>query len=318
MPIKVYEYYFNLPDPMITKICNGSLLNGNFLDNLSIAKMKCLFKAGSKKLISIYSPIFILPSFSKIVEKIVINQLFRDLESQSMLSGFKAHRCTELVCQNAICDIYRSFDQGIYTLRVCIYLAKTFDSLDRSILLEKLKHFGIRIVELERFISCFSARNQYVVFNCISSSLMPVNYGVRLSNTVGPMLFLLIINDIVRSSSDEKFTLFSDDTNALASGNCLPNLVTHTNEALRKIKLGLERDRLTLNENKTKFVVFHRKSRAYPVVNTVYLGDSVEKRVETVKFLGICIDCTLTWNYHVKHITKSLSKFTSLICKLKH
>ena len=126
------------------------------------------------------------------------------------------------------------------------------------------------------------------------------------------------INDIVRSSSDLKFILFADDTTVFASGNCLTNLVTLTNDALRKIKLWLERNRLTLNENKTQFVVFYCKQRAYPVVSTAYLGDSVVKRVDIVKFLGIHIDCNFTWIYHVDHVTKNLSKFTSIMYKLKH
>ena len=322
MPIEVYKEYFHLLGPLITKICNGSLLTGKFPDKLSIAKVKCLFKAGSRKLISNYRPISILPSFSKILEKIASLQLFSYLESHSMLCneqyGFRAHRSTELACQNAIRDIYRSFDQGMYTLGVFIDLAKAFDSLDRSILLEKLKHFGIRNVELAWFISYFSARKQYVVYNNFSSSLLPVNYGVPQGSIVGPMLFLLFINDIVKSSSDMKFILFADDTTVFASGKCLTNLVALTNEALRKIKLWLERNRLTLNENKTQFVVFHRKRRAYPVVNNVYLGDSVVKRVDNVKFLGVHIDCNLTWIYHINHVTKILSKFTSIMYKLKH
>ena len=97
---------------------------------------------------------------------------------------------------------------------------------------------------------------------------MPVNYGVPQENTVGPMLFHLFINDIVKSSSDIKFILFSDDTTVFASVKCLIIFVTLANEALCNIKLWLERSRLTLNENKAQFVGFHRKQRAYPVVKT--------------------------------------------------
>ena len=136
-------------------------------------------------------------------------------------------------------------------------------------LLEKWKHFGIRNVELAWFISYFSARKQYVVYNNFSSSLLPVNYGAPQGSIDGPMLLLLFMNDIVRNTSDLKLIFLADDTTVLASGNCLTNLVTLTNEAVRKIKLWLERNRLTLNENKTQFVAFHFKQRVCPVVNTV-------------------------------------------------
>ena len=107
------------------------------------------------------------------------------------------------------------------------------------------------------------------------------------------MLFLHFMIDILKDSSHMKFILFADDTTVFASGKCLSYLVTHTNEALRKIKLWLERNVLTLNENKTQLVVFHRKQRAYSVVNSAYLGDTVVKRVDIVKFFGAHIDCNL-------------------------
>ena len=90
---------------------------------------------------------------------------------------------------------------------------------------------------------------------------------------------------VVRSSSDVKFILFADHSSMFASVNCLTNFVTLTNEALRMIKLCLERNHLTLKENKTQFLVFHRKQRTYPIVNTVYLGDYVVKCVNNVNFL---------------------------------
>ena len=214
--------------------------------------------------------------------------------------------------------IYRSFHQGMYMLGFFIDLAKAFDSLDISILLEKLKDFGYRNVELALFISYFSARKQYVACDSFSSSLFRVKYGVSQGSIVGLTLFLLFINNIVKSLSDKKLIYFADDTTVLASGKCLTRLVTLRNEALRKIKLWSERNSLTLNENKTQFVVFHCQRRAYPVENSVYLGDSVVKRVDNVKVLGVHIDCNLTWIYHLNHVTKILSKFTSIMCKLKH
>ena len=145
---------------------------------------------------------------------------------------------------------------------------------------------------------------------------MPVNYGVLQGNIADPMLNLLFINDIVGSSSDLKFILFADYTTVFASGNCLSNLVPFTKEALRKIKLWLDRNRLTLIEITTQFAAFHRKQRVYHIVNTVNLVDSAAKRVDNVKLLGIHIDCKLTWIYHANHVAKLLSEFTSIMYKL--
>ena len=132
------------------------------------------------------------------------------------------------------------------------------------------------------------------------------------------MLFLLVINDVVRSLSDLNLILFTDETTVFASGKCLTILLSLINEVLLKIQLWLEGTRLTLNQNKAQFVVFHRKQRACPVVNPVYLGNFVVKHLDNFNFLGVHIDCNLTWICHANHVSKIFLKFTSVMYKLKH
>ena len=93
----------------------------------------------------------------------------------------------------------------------------------------------------------FQLWRQYVVYNTVSSPLLYVNIGVPLGGMIGPMLYLVFMNDIIRNFSDMKFILFASYTPVVASGNCLDYLVTITNEALRKIKFWLEKNQLSFN-----------------------------------------------------------------------
>ena len=155
IPIEVYKEYFHFLGPVITKICNSSLILGIFPSKLAIAKVKCLFKAGNRNIIRNYRSISIRSSFSKILVEVVTHQLVHYFESNAILNssqfGFRTNRSTELAYHTVVRKIYSNFDSGIFTLRVFLDPAKAFDSLDRRLLFEKLKHYGIRDVVLEWF-----------------------------------------------------------------------------------------------------------------------------------------------------------------------
>ena len=134
---------------------------------------------------------------------------------------------------------------------------------------------------------------------------------------VRSILFLVFINDIVQSSYGSKFILFADDTSVFISDKSPASLVSRTNEMLSDVKSWLIRNCLTLNEQKTQYMVFYRRQRASPILENVILGENAVNRVKCVKFLGLHIDDHLIWDHHVNHVVKVLSKYASILFKLK-
>ena len=280
-----------------------------------------MFKAGNRNILRNYRPISILSSFSKILEKVASLQLVHYFESNAILNssqfGFRTNRSTELACHTVVRNIYSNFDSGNYTLGVFLDLAKAFDSLDRRILFKKLEHYGVRDVALEWFKSYFFNRQQYVSYNKATSNLLSIDYGVPQGSNVGPILFIIFINDLIKSAPNAQFVLFADDSSLFLSDPCLHSLVQRTNDALNNVKTWLLNNRLTLNEQKTEFIVFYRKQRRFPqLFDNICFGSSIIKRVRKTKFLGLHIDENLSWVHHVAHVSRVLSKFTGILYKV--
>ena len=320
--ISIYETFFDVLGPILTSICNNSLSLGIFPRELTIGKVICLHKNDDIKLVSNYRPITILPSLSKIIEKVVSLQMRNHLEIHSLINssqfGFMPKYSTELACHSIVKDIYSAFDRGEYGLGVFLDLSKAFDSLDRKILLKKLEYYGFRNISLKWFESYLSQRKQYVSFGNAESPLLPVNFGVPQGGILAPILFILYINDIIKSTNDVKFVIYADDTNVFVTDRSLNNLVSRSNDALVAIKKWISRNRLTLNERKTQYIVYHRSQRSNPVLSSpILIDDIVISRVCETKFLGVYMDENLCWHRHISHICSILSKYVAIFLKIK-
>jgi hypothetical protein len=164
-------------------------------------------------------------------------------------------------------SLYDAFDEGKYAIGVFLDLAKAFDSLDRSKLLVKLDHYGVSNSELSWFKSYFTARKQYVYFDGMKSTLLPVNYGVPQGSIIGPILFIIFMNDIVYSSNQMKFIMCADDTNIFHSSLSLSVHARVVNDELLSVVSWFNTNSLTLNTNKSQFIYlnvnrkkFHQKT----------------------------------------------------------
>ena len=242
----------------LTYIINLTLEQGIFPNSLKIAKVIPIFKQGSRSSCNNYRPISVLSVLSKIFEKCILNQLkFYFMIENILVSnqyGFRSGSTTTDCLVELMDEITKAIDQEKYAVSIFLDLSKAFDTVNHSILLSKLNSYGIRSIENQWFKSYLSNRKQKVFVNGIESSSLLISSGVPQGSILGPFLFLVYINDIVKSTNYFSVRLFADDTSLTATGKDLEVLLQRINSELPAIYEWLCSNRLTLNLRRTPSV----------------------------------------------------------------
>ena len=198
------------------------------------------------------------------------------------------------------------------------HTGKAFDTVNHNILLQKLGHYGIRGKVLDWFRSYLSSRSQYVAVNGHSSEILPITCGVPQGSVLGPLLFLIYVNDLPYVSKILKFYLFADDTSTYYDSENLISLQKTVNRELRKVRKWLEANRLSLNIAKTSYVIFHSHAKRIDGFIQIKLGRKPIKRVHHIKYLGVLVDSTISWKPHVVELSKKLAKSVGIFFKIRH
>ena len=204
-----------------------------------------------------------------------------------------------------------SIDSGKFGCGIFIDLKKAFDTVNHEILLTKLEHHGIR------FQSYLSNRKQYVSINGISSESLEINCGVPQGSVLGPLLFLLYINDLPNISSVLDFYLFADDTNIYYESDSLQDFEKTINKELHTLYLWLNVNRLSLNIDKTNYIIFHPYNKLMKEHITIKINKKAIKEKEFIKYLGVFIDSTLSWKHQTSNISKKISRSIGIMYKLR-
>lgn len=301
-------------------ICKLSFNQGMFPDKMKIARVMPLFKAGCRQELSNYRPVSVLPQFSKILEKLFNKRLLSYMDKYNILDGnqygFRSNHSTSLALFDMVENITESIDQGNYTAGVFIDLKKAFDTINHNILLKKLYHYGIRGVSLAWLKSYITNRKQYVTYNNFESSKLDVLCGVPQGSILGPMLFILYINDLSNISNNIKFILFADDTNIFCTGKDQMEVQNIFNTELKILSNWFVANKLSLNVQKTKYIVFgHVKPDDFI---SITIDDNNIERVNCIKFLGVTIDSKFSWIYHIQSVVSKVSKSMSILYRVRN
>ena len=263
------------------------------------------------------------PSISKVFEKIVFNQLYKYFQDNKLFYpsqyGFREGHSTEMAALELTDRILQDIDTKHISLAIFMDLSKPFDTLDHTILLSKLSYYGIGGNELNWFSSYLSDRQQYVEINRISSTLLSLKTGVPQGSILGPLPFLIYMNDIPQASSHFKFILYADDTTLFSTIQLQSASDTDINQELIRVHDWLAVNRLSLNVKKTKYIIFHAINKSTDGLFSELRIDGINiERVTTFNFLGIHFNEHMLWKTHIDTIASKLAKLSGVLNKLKH
>ena len=238
--------------------------------------------------------------------------------------GFRENYSTEPALRDIVNKIQTNMDKKRFSCGTFIDLKKAFDTVDHEILLYKLNHYGIRGIVNDWFQSYLTGRCQTTQIGSRISRKEKVICGVPQGSVLGPLLFLLYINDIHVSSKKFDFFLFADDTNLLFADKYLKSLEAIVNKELENVCDWLLANRLTLNIDKFNYVLFHPYQRKIGTDINLRVYDNEHKMFKQlehktyVKYLGVLIDKNLSWKYHIDFIVLKISKTIGIISRLRH
>ena len=306
-------------------IFNLSLNTGIFPDQLKIARVTPLYKSGENTCVSNYRPISVLPCFSKILERIMYNRLYKFLNENNILYqkqfGFRNSHSTEHAIMQLVDQIFDSFNDGKYTLGVFIDLSKAFDTVDHDILIKKLYLYGLRGNAIEWFKSYLSNRKQFIVYDRGKTGFSNITCGVPQGSILGPLLFLIYVNDLKQATNILDPIMFADDTNLFHSGHDIKTLFKSVNKELIQIKEWFQANKLSLNVKKTKYTLFHsvyQKDNIPLRLPVLKIDDNIIERETKSKFLGVILDENITWKSHIEQVENKISKNIGIIAKVSN
>ena len=321
IPVVVLKTITDIISPIIACLINRCFLNGEFPQCLKVARVTPIYKGNDHSDVSNYRPISVVPVLSKIFEKIIYKQLYTYIEKHDILFkyqyGFRSKRSTIQAITNHLNNVYARLEQNHTVLSIFLDFKKAFDCVDHNILLAKLHYYGIRGIAHKWFKSYLENRIQFTVVGKAQSCTKKVLCGVPQGTNLGPLLFLIFINDLPNSSDLFKYTLFADDSTLTAKfPRNESDITSKINDGLSFVNYWLMSNKIAINADKTKYVTFAYKQK--PKLELLRIGDIKIKETDHIKFLGIYLDSNFKFKFHVKYITNKVARSIGILNKFKY
>ena len=265
IPAKIMKQVIKDIIKPITHICNISITTGVFPQNLKLSKITPIHKQGSKQNIGNYRPISILNCFSKILEKLILNR-FEDffIYHNTLIPnqhGFTRSKSTTSAILQLTDYVLKQFDSRKYVIGIFLDFKKAFDTIDHEILLKKMENYGIRGTALKWISSYLSNRQCFTRINNQTSQKCILTHSIPQGSILGPLLFNIYINDLINSTSKLGLILFADDSCFYSSNHNLEQLITEANFELNNINKWTMANNMSLNFDKSHFMIFNRHKR---------------------------------------------------------
>jgi hypothetical protein len=308
--------------PILATIFNKCILGGVFPCDLKLARVIPIYKKGNKSDPNNYRPISVLPVISKLLEKIVAEQLTIFFVENDVIHpqqyGFQKNKSTGHAMESLVSKILEAFEEGSDVCGIFCDLSKAFDCVNHSILVKKLEHYGVRSNEKKFFESYLSNKKQTTEINNTRSSCKNIKFGVPQGSILGPLLFLVYVNDLPYTISNPRddIVMFADDTSLLVknhkSGGHVGGDVLKVLDDANK---WFEANNLVLNVTKTNAICFSLKRRPNESLHHDLAGRDLAV-VDHCGFLGVIVDDKLQWTSHIDQLCKKLSSAIFAIRKV--
>ena len=315
IPTKVIKCHMDILIQPLCTIYNMCIRKGYFPKLFKIAQITPVYKSGPKSDVANYRPISVLSPFSKIFEKYIYKQLIGYFESNHILikeqSGFRSNFTTDISTGKLLDLIVKDINKQHYDISLFIDFLNAFDLVNHNILLRKLYFYGIRGIPYNLLASFLTDRYQYVFSNGFSSKKEKVDIGVVQGSILGPLLFIIFVNDIGNSSPVLKFNLFADDTSIYYGSPNLHESYQVFNNELEKVSNWILANGLSLNSNKTYYMLFCGNKKVHNTYPIKMFGRDITRKRE-LRFLGLILDDKLSWKSHIHTVTNKVSRMVGI------
>lgn len=312
--LKEIKMYIKKP---MSFLINKIIENSDWPSHFKIGIIKPLYKSGDRKEIINYRPITLISNLAKIAEKAIKSRLTKFFEDHGVISnlqfGFRKGRSTQDAVECLTSKIYSALDASVPSLCIFVDLAKAFDTVDHHILIDKLERCGVRGAAGDLIRSYLNNRVQIVdIGHNVLSTPETVSCGVPQGTVLGPLLFLVYINDLLTNKYEGEILSYADDTAIFYSADSWESLQLMAERDFCLIKQWFDASMLTVNADKTTFLPFTSYTSDIPC-KLLTIGENDDMMhihsADSARYLGITIDKHLRWNFHINQLTKKLRPF---------
>ena len=308
---------------IFSDIINLSFSTGVFPSQLKEAKVIPVFKnKGSPFDAENYRPISLLSNIDKIFQKLMHKRLINFLDQSHSIYplqfGFRSNHSTESALLYCINQISSALDEGNFGCSIFIDLQKAFDTVDHEILLSKLDFYGIRGNALKWFRSFLTERSQFVSISGTESKSRFMQHGVPQGSVLGPLLFLIYVNDLHVALRYSLVNLFADDTMLFLKNESLKTISKQANIDLKLLLNWLKANKISLNASKTELLIFRSVRKKIDYDLKIKIDGHRLRPSKVVKYLGVYIDEHLNWKHHTDFICNKLKRANGALSKLRH